>query len=47
MSACKQPEPVENRVRRRVERFDPFLAPQQIAAATIVVVVTRAVNIVS
>jgi uncharacterized membrane protein len=36
VSTGTQPESVENRLRRRVERFDPFLAPQLVAAATVV-----------
>jgi hypothetical protein len=36
MGAGTQPESLENRLRRRLEQFDPFLAPQLIAAATVV-----------
>jgi uncharacterized membrane protein len=36
MSTGTQPESAENRLRGRVERFDPFLAPQLVAAATVV-----------
>jgi hypothetical protein len=36
MSTRTEPDSVENRWRRRLERFDPFLAPQLVAAATVV-----------
>jgi hypothetical protein len=36
MAAETQSESAENRLRKRIEEFDPFLAPQLVAAATVV-----------
>ena len=36
MAAGTEQDSVENRLRRRIEEFDPFLAPQLVAAAVVV-----------